>query len=109
MIKYYQFYISINFVIEGESYATLNTYRTTVPILNPMDLQLAPGKVPSRIMIFSSLCIMLALIASCYAGSYSILNSITGNAIVNLFLYILSTAVKKFTNSKVELTRFPKI
>ena len=81
----------------------------TVPILKPIDLHVAPGRVPKRMMIFSSRCIMLALIASCCVESYSMVKSIIGKAIVYLFLYILSTAVKKFTNSKVELTRFPKI
>ncbi len=80
-----------------------------MPILNPIDLHEAPGKVPNRMMIFSSLCIIFALMASYCVLSYSIVNSIIGNAIVYLFLYILSTAVKKFTNSNVELTRFPKI
>ena len=76
---------------------------------NPIDLHDAPGIEPSKITFCSIPSSMLSLTVSCISSSESMSMSSCGTLIKNVFLYSLSTTVKKFVKMMVIVRSFPKI
>ena len=75
----------------------------------PIDLHEAPGIEPIRIIFCSIPSSMLSLTVSCIYSSERMSMSSCGTLIRNVFLYSLSTTVKKFVKIMVMVRSLPKI